>query len=268
MANSTQKLSQGRDAFAYEKALDGCWRHRKEFPQNVKGVPMLIKNNGLGAALAFMHTKDNTLGSILKAIDAWLSHQDNIYTCSIIEKAKGNTLIQKIKDIDSQEYRKLTKETMVFLQLLRRYSEGIIKTEEQKDDDMAKRQDSERNRASFAFSEAERYKGEEFSQTAKKVPMMIKTSGLSEAFAFMYSKQSKHGQILHSIEAWLNNPNNKIHLILKNASGKNLVQKVTELDISSYRTVTTETMAYLQWLRRFSEGMVKEEEDKAKNKNL
>lgn len=132
---------------------------------------------------------------------------------------------------------------------------------------MAKRQDTERNRASFAYSEAAKYKGEEFSQAVKKVPMMIKTGGLNKAFAFMYSKQGKHGQILKSIEAWLNNPDNKIHLILKNTTGENLVQKITELDIAAYRTVTTETMAYLQWLRRFSEGMVKEDAEKAKNKN-
>jgi CRISPR/Cas system CMR-associated protein Cmr5 small subunit len=94
-----QKLGQGRDAFAYERAKDGCWRHRKEFPQAVKGVPMLIKSNGLGSAFAFMYTKDNTLGTILKAIEAWLSHESNIHTAHILRNAKGNNLLQKVHDL-------------------------------------------------------------------------------------------------------------------------------------------------------------------------
>jgi CRISPR-associated protein Cmr5 len=258
------QLGQGRDAFAYEKAKDGCWRHRKEFPQAVKGVPMLIKNNGLGAAFAFMYSKDNTLGTILKAIDAWLSHDSNIHTAYILKNAVGSNLLQKVQDLNSCEYRKLTMETMAFLQLLRRYSEGIYKEEElkkiEKKDDMAQRQETESSRAAFAYDEALKNKNEEFAQLAKKIPMMIKTSGLSETFAFMYSKQKKHGVILNSIYQWLKQSKTTLSII-KNAQGENLVQKVTNLDIAAYRIVTTETMAYLQWLRRFSEGMVKEEKE-------
>jgi CRISPR-associated protein Cmr5 len=269
--SSLQKLGQGRDAFAYEQAQDGCRRHRKEFPQAVKSVPMMIKNNGLGAAFAFMYSKQNTLGTVLKAIDAWLSHQNNAYTYAILKKVEGNNLVQKLRNLDSLEHRILTQETMAFLQLLRRFSEGIIKIEKQnKEDDMAKRQDTEGSRASFAYKQAEKgcgndvkeKEGKEFSQAVKRIPMMIKINGLSEAFAFMYSKQGKHGTILKSIEEWLTNPNNRIHLILKAAKGENIVQKVTELNSSEYRTVTIETMAFLQWLRRFSEGITKEREPK------
>jgi CRISPR-associated protein Cmr5 len=267
--SSLQKLGQGRDAFAYEQAQDGCRRHRKEFPQAVKSVPMMIKTNGLGAALAFMYSKQNTLGTVLKAIDAWLSHQNNVHTFAILKNAEGNNLLQKLKNLNSSEHRTLTQETMAFLQLLRRYSEGIIKVEEQnklkKEDDMAKRQDTESSRASFAYKQAEKgcgKEGKEFSQAVKRIPMMIKINGLSETFAFMYSKQGKHGLILKSIEAWLTNSNNRIHLILKVTKGENIVQKVTELNSSEYRTVTIETMAFLQWLRRFSEGITKEREPK------
>jgi len=265
------QVGQGRDAFAYEKAKDGYSRHRKEFSQAVKGVPMLIRNNGLGAAFAFMYSKGNTLGTILKAIEAWLSDNTNIHTASILNSVDRGSLVQKTQELSSQEYRKLTKETMAFLQLLRRYSEGIQKKQETKKtenkDDMAKRQDTERSRATFAYEEAARNKGEEFAQLVKKIPMMIKTSGLNEAFAFMYSKQGKHGKILKSIESWLTNDNNKTHLLLKNIKGEGLIQKVTMLDIATYRVVTIETMAYLQWLRRFSEGMAKEEKEKRRNKD-
>jgi CRISPR-associated protein Cmr5 len=128
---------------------------------------------------------------------------------------------------------------------------------------MAQRQETERSRASFAYDEASKYKSEEFAQLVKKIPMMIKTSGLSEAFAFMYSKQNKHGIILNSIYKWLQQSSTTLSII-NGSNGENLVQKVTNLDITSYRVVTTETMAYLMWLRRFSEGMAKEEKEKNK----
>lgn len=265
------QLGQGRDAFAYEKAKDGYWRHRKEFPQAAKGVPMLIKNNGLGAAFAFMYSKDNTLGTILKAIDAWLSHESNIHTFLILKQAKGSNLLQKIQSVASQDYRKLTMETIDFVQLLRRYSEGIFKEEEaqkiENNKDMANRQKIESSRASFAYDEASKNKTEEFAQLVKKVPMMIKTNGLSEAFAFLYSKQKKHGAILNSIYKWLQASQTTLGII-NTAKGENLVQKVTNLNVTDYRIVTTETMAYLQWLRRFSEGMVKEEKEANKNKDV
>ena len=275
--SSIQKLGQGRAVFAYEQAKDGWQRHRKEFPQTVKGVPMLIKKNGLAAALAFMYSKQNTLGTVLKAISAWLSHDGNIHTAQILHNVEGSNLMQKIQNLNSLHYRKLTIETMVFLQLLRRYAEGINKTEQdksKKEEDMVKRQETEKSRASFAYKQALKgcndgdKDGKEFSQLTRKIPMMVKTNGLSETLAFMYSKQGKHGVILNSIEEWLMHHDNKIHLVLQNTIGENLVQKITELDTSAYRTVTIETMGYLQWLSRFSEGIIKEAESKSQNTDV
>lgn len=135
----------------------------------------------------------------------------------------------------------------------------------------SQRQKLEQGRASFAYEKAlEGYRKhlKEFSQAVKKIPMMIKTNGLGATFAFMYSKQNVHGTILQAINEWLNDSgNNKTRLILENTTGENLVQKVTELNSAEYRTLTIETMAFLHWLRRFSEGITKEKEPKKDSKD-
>ncbi|PSJ75855.1 type III-B CRISPR module-associated protein Cmr5 [Sphingobacteriales bacterium UPWRP_1] len=135
------------------------------------------------------------------------------------------------------------------------------------------RQKLEQGRAAFAFKQAAagytEYK-KEYAQAAKKLPMMIKTNGLGAALAFLFSKQKVWGTVLNHIEAWVNSTDNlKTHLIYKETEGSNLVQKILHLDSNSYRIVTIEILAYLNWLRRFAEGIAKEKEiqEKAKNKN-
>lgn len=56
---SLQKtLEQGRAKFAYQSAEDGSKiAKRKEYKSYVKKIPMLIKTNGLGAALSLLKPK-------------------------------------------------------------------------------------------------------------------------------------------------------------------------------------------------------------------
>ncbi|MBK9462152.1 MAG: type III-B CRISPR module-associated protein Cmr5, partial [Sphingobacteriales bacterium] len=82
MANPTtrQKLEQGRAAFAFKKATEGYTEHKKEYAQMVKKAPMLIKTNGLGATLAFLFSKQQVWGTVLKHIEDWVSSTDNLKT--------------------------------------------------------------------------------------------------------------------------------------------------------------------------------------------
>jgi len=145
MANSRrQTLEQGRAAFAFEKAREGWHKHKKEFSQTAKKIPMLVKTNGLGAAFAFMYAKQNVHGTILSAIDSWLNHPDNQKTHLILKGATGNNLVQKVTNLKSAEYRTLTIETMAFLQWLRRFAEGITKEEE------LKKKEEEKNKQKYA----------------------------------------------------------------------------------------------------------------------
>lgn len=130
MANNTttrQKLEQGRAAFAFQCATEGYQFHRKEYAPAVKKIPMMIKTNGLGATLAFMFSKQKTLGTILTQIETWVNHIENIKTRSIYESTKGNALVQKVTELNSYEYRTMTIEVLAFLNWVRRFAEGIEK---------------------------------------------------------------------------------------------------------------------------------------------
>lgn len=129
MANTTtrQKLEQGRAAFAFQRAIEGYNYHRTEYAPAVKKVPMMIKTNGLGATLAFMFSKQKTMGTILKDIELWVNNIENIKTKAIYENTKGNALVQKVTELDSYEYRIMTIEVLAFLNWLRRFAEGIDK---------------------------------------------------------------------------------------------------------------------------------------------
>lgn len=130
------------------------------------------------------------------------------------------------------------------------------------------RQKLEQGRAAFAFKKATEGYTEhkkEYAQAVKKAPMLIKTNGLGATLAFMFSKQKVLGLILKHIEEWVNSPDNlKTHLIYRDAEGSSLVQKVLHLNSSEYRIVTIEVLAFLNWLRRFAEGIAKEKELKEK----
>ncbi|HNI45981.1 MAG TPA: type III-B CRISPR module-associated protein Cmr5 [Chitinophagales bacterium] len=134
MANPTtrQKLEQGRAAFAFKQAADGYTQHKKEYAQYAKKLPMMIKTNGLGAALAFLYSKQKTWGTVLKHIEEWVSSTDNLKTHLIYKETEGSNLVQKILHLDSNNYRIVTIEVLAYLNWLRRFAEGIAKEKEQK----------------------------------------------------------------------------------------------------------------------------------------
>jgi CRISPR-associated protein Cmr5 len=125
------------------------------------------------------------------------------------------------------------------------------------------RQKLEQGRADFAFKRATTgYNShrKEYSSAVQKLPMMIKTNGLGATMAFMFSKGKTLGTVLKDIEDWANSTDNlKTHLILKNTEGGAFVHKILNLNSQDYRIVTIEVLALLNWLRRFAEGINKQQ---------
>jgi CRISPR-associated protein Cmr5 len=129
----------------------------------------------------------------------------------------------------------------------------------------------EQGRAKIAFEKATMgflLHEKEYAQHAKRLPMMIKTNGLGATLAFMFSKQKVYGTLLKDIEDWIGHNDNKKTLSIYNnyTEGKSLVQKVPYMNSIHYKAVTIETQAYLNWLRRFAEGLVKEKDAKKEEK--
>jgi CRISPR-associated protein Cmr5 len=118
----------------------------------------------------------------------------------------------------------------------------------------------EQGRANFAYICAEKGKsiGKEYKSNVKKLPMLIKTNGLGSALAFFFSKGKEetkpHGLIVKQIHEWLKKNNPDIF-----NSQTDLIKKITELDSFQYRIITNEVMSFLNWLKRFSDGLINEE---------
>ncbi len=130
----------------------------------------------------------------------------------------------------------------------------------------------EQARASFAFkvakaaSEKQGKAPKEYKSYAKKLPMMIKTNGLGASLAFVLSKsKNKDGRsttwdfIYKDIQTWLGQDHKKF--LLGNHINKDLANAIIELDSTQYRAVTIEVLAFLNWLRRFAEGLIEGEAD-------
>lgn len=126
-------LEQGRAAFAYECAEMAATtlKHKSgEYKSYVKRLPMLIKTNGLGSALAFIFSKSSRGGEpdtkmpwglIYVQLEEWLKRDNkNLIDFPPRRLAKALTLV------DSPTYRSVTVEIMGFLTWLRRYSEALI----------------------------------------------------------------------------------------------------------------------------------------------
>jgi len=88
---------------------------------------------------------------------------------------------------------------------------------------------------------------------ALKTPVLILTNGLGQTLAFFKSKGGEHDLLYGHLSKWLVNES-KIY------DQGELVQKIINGDSTTYRQATTETLAFLNWLKRFAEAVLPPEE--------
>ena len=123
------KLENGRAVFAFECAEKGAkLPKKKEYKSYVKKIPMQIKTNGFGATIAFIFSKkknseDDPYNLIYKQITDWFKDDRNPFKFEIKELSKD------ICQINSQEYRAITTETLALFTWIRRFAEGLIEGE-------------------------------------------------------------------------------------------------------------------------------------------
>ena len=104
----------------------------------------------------------------------------------------------------------------------------------------------------------------EYRSYTQKIPMYIKTNGLGATLAFILSKKDKEAyqKLGQQITEWLKQAPAKI-IDLKDVEDDNfesLVNIVISLNSPGYRALTIEVLAFLNWLRRFAEGLIEEGE--------
>jgi len=124
----------------------------------------------------------------------------------------------------------------------------------------------ENGRAKFAYDCAKKasqqnYKGD-YKPYVKKLPMLIKTNGLGSTLAFIFSKSNSsdaYTALGNDLNNWLKNSKLNISSVQNCSNLELLVYEITKLNSSEYRLVTAEIMAFLNWLRRFVDGLIQGE---------
>jgi CRISPR-associated protein Cmr5 len=96
----------------------------------------------------------------------------------------------------------------------------------------------------------------------KKIPTMILSNGLGQTLAFIKSKSEKgnaYELIYEQLTEYMRSPYTT--RIQMPEDKKELVEWVISCDSEKYRYITQEILAFLNWLRRFAEGLIEEEEE-------
>ena len=112
----------------------------------------------------------------------------------------------------------------------------------------------ENGRAANAFEKVKAQENngsaQDYKRFVKKMPMMIQTNGLGHTLAFYYSKNGAHRQVYNDLKEWC------AHSMDSISNDGELIEQIVNLDSEYYKWVTLEILAYLNWMRRFVEGMI------------
>lgn len=126
----------------------------------------------------------------------------------------------------------------------------------------------EKGRAEFAYKcvedatkKSDDKKKKEYRSYVRKIPTMILTNGLGQTIAFVKAK-SEDGNAYELLYKQLtdylksdsttriNMPNNE----------NDLLNWIVSCNRHNYRYITQEILAFLNWLKRFAEGLIEDEE--------
>ncbi len=113
----------------------------------------------------------------------------------------------------------------------------------------------EQGRATYAFKAVQAVSPslqKEYKSSAKKLPVLIKTNGLGQSLAFI-KKRNAYDKLYEQIGDWLQKEDDK-QLVPKGE----LVEQVIKLKSPVYRQATVETLALLNWIRRFVDGLIED----------
>lgn len=136
MHNSNlRQLEGGRAAKAFEFVQNAQSqlpeKNRPAYKAYVKKLPMLIKTNGLGAAYAFVLSKQDNSPSkkgyayklIYDQTKEWLESENKKF---LLRGKENQDLVKTLTELNSHEYRAVTVEVLALLNWLRRFAEGLI----------------------------------------------------------------------------------------------------------------------------------------------
>jgi len=107
-------------------------------------------------------------------------------------------------------------------------------------------------------------KSKDYKSHVKKIPSMILSNGLGQTLAFIKAKSnSKSGDAYKLIYEQLTNyiKSECPSRIKMPQNEKELIKWVINLDSTDYRHLTEELLSFLNWLKRFSEGLIEDKKN-------
>ncbi|MBN1553056.1 type III-B CRISPR module-associated protein Cmr5 [bacterium] len=90
---------------------------------------------------------------------------------------------------------------------------------------------------------------DKYKSGVRKLPFYIKTNGLGQSLAFIKKRDDGWDILYKQLSTWLQTEDVK-QLVPKGE----LVKEVINMNSETYRQVTVETLALLNWMRRFVDG--------------
>lgn len=127
----------------------------------------------------------------------------------------------------------------------------------------------EQGRAEFAYKcvkeGVEKFKSDtnrqkEYRSYSSRIPTMILTNGLGQTLAFVNAK-AESGNAYELLYKQITDYFKSEHIArIKMPSDKNeLIEWVVSCNSKEYRFITQELLAFLNWLKRFAEGIIEGE---------
>lgn len=126
-------IENGRVNAAYQF----CERQKKNnsYYIRIKNMPMMIKTNGMAAAIAFLFSKQRDekrrltpYGQLYYDIQNWLLEKKFIEEGE--NKKPQDVLMEQLTSMESEQYRLITIETMALLGWMKRFGEVLCKGDE------------------------------------------------------------------------------------------------------------------------------------------
>ncbi|MCG0276434.1 MAG: type III-B CRISPR module-associated protein Cmr5 [Thermosediminibacteraceae bacterium] len=124
------------------------------------------------------------------------------------------------------------------------------------------------DRARFAYecvkpvsrSEDEEFRSK-YKSYSRKLMAMIRVNGLGAVLAFMKAKKEKaYMELYKNIEEWLKCRECPVSSLYNSSEGEDMVKKVISMKSPEYRAVTREVLEFVNWLKRFAEGMIPDDD--------
>jgi len=120
---SCKKVNEVKEKFTRNEKEDK--KNQSKYKSHTRRIPMLIKNNGLGATFAFIKGKEEpSYQLIYEQVGQWLERYDGETF------GKGKDLVGVLISLPSPEYRAVTGEVLSLFNWMRRFAQGILEGDE------------------------------------------------------------------------------------------------------------------------------------------